>query len=403
MVLLLLSALAEGMSMAAQLSYTSYAFSTAAGMPGFSGYWDAAIGQGSVFHHPASVAADSKGQVYVADTFNGAIRKLTPAGTNWSVTTIASGFDHPYGLALDKAGSIYVADTTNNAIRKLTPAGTNWGLSTLPGNYASLGVAVDSGTNVYLNDGLSILLKITPAGVITTLAGKSGVTGTNDGTGATALFNRPWGLAVDGATNVYVADSGNHTVRKVTPQGVVTTLAGKPGVRGGVDGTNGTSSIPLFNNPQGVAVDAATNVYVADYNNHTIRRITPSGVVTTLGGLLNLPASIDATGIEARFNFPQGLTVIDGTIYVADSGNNTIRRGIITAPVIVRGSAGINNRHFGFSLTGPPGQPVVVQGSTDLVNWSPLWTNALGTQALYFIDPQAGPFPKRFYRVFIPR
>ena len=138
---LLTLALLESMSMAAQLTYTSYAFSTAAGMPGFSGYWDAPIGQAAVFHYPAGVTADSNGNVYVADTFNGAVRKLTPVGTNWTVTTIASGFNYPYGLTLDKAGSIYVADTANSAIRKLTPAGTNWVLSTLPGNYASLGLA----------------------------------------------------------------------------------------------------------------------------------------------------------------------------------------------------------------------------------------------------------------------
>jgi sugar lactone lactonase YvrE len=400
---LLALALLESTSKAAQLIYTSYAFSTAAGMPGFSGYWDAPIGQAAVFHYPAGVAADSNGNVYVADTFNGAVRKLTPVGTNWTVTTISRAFSSPYGLTLDKAGSIYVADTGNSAIRKLTPAGTNWVLSTLPGFYASLGVAVDSGTNVYLNDGSSIIVKITPTGAITTLAGLSGVTGTNDGTGSSARFNHPCGLAVDSATNIYVADSGNNTIRKVTPQGVVTTLAGKAGFPGGVDGTNGTSSIPLFNSPQGVAVDGATNVYVADYNNHTIRRITPAGVVTTLGGLLNLPASVDATGIEARFNYPEGLTVNDGIIYVADSQNDTIRRGIITAPVIVRGGVGFNNRRFGFSLTGLPGQPVVVQGSTNLVNWFPLWTNTLGAEALSFSDPQAGPFTERFYRAFIPR
>jgi streptogramin lyase len=371
-------------------------------MPDFAGYWDAPIGPAAAFHYPAGVVADTNGNVYVADTFNGAVRKLTPAGTNWAVTTIASGFNSPYALATDKAGSIYVADTLNSALRKLTPVGTNWVASTLPGNYASLGVAVDSGTNVYVNDGSSVIVKITPAGVITTLAGQPGVTGTNDGAGSGARFNRPCGLAVDSGTNVYVADSGNNTIRKVTPQGVVTTLAGKAGFAGGVDGTNGTSSVPLFNSPQGVAVDGATNVYVADYNNQTIRRITPAGVVTTLGGLLNLPASVDAAGIEARFNCPEGLTVNNGILYVADSRNNTIRQGVITAPAVVPGGAGFNNHHYGFSLTGLPGQTVVVQCSTNLLNWDPLWTNIFGTGVLSFSDPQTGLYPARFYRAFIP-
>ena len=400
---LLALALLESASKAAQLIYTSYAFSTAAGMPGFSGYWDAPIGQGAVFHYPAGVAADSKGNVYVADTFNGAVRKLTPAGTNWTVTTITNVFSHPYGLALDKAGSIYVADTGNSAIRKLTPAGTNWVLSTLPGFYASLGVAVDSGTNVYFNDGSSIIVRMTPAGVITTLAGQSGVTGTNDGTGSSARFNHPCGLAVDSATNVYVADSGNNTIRKITPQGVVTTLAGVAKVAGGYDGTNGTSSVGLFNGPRGVAVDEATNVYVADYNNHTVRRITPAGVVTTLGGLLNLPASADGAGNEARFYYPEGIAVANGVLYVADSYNDTIRRGIITQPVMAPSGIGFNDQHPVFSLTGLPGQPVVVQGTSNLVDWVPLWTNTLSFEALSFSDLRTNRLPQYFYRAAIPR
>jgi NHL repeat len=264
-------------------------------------------------------------------------------------------------------------------------------------------VAVDSGTNVYFNDGSSIIVRMTPAGVITTLAGQSGVTGTNDGTGSSARFNHPSGLAVDGATNVYVADSGNNTIRKITPQGVVTTLAGVAKVAGGYDGTNGTSSVGLFNGPRGVAVDEATNVYVADYNNHTVRRITPAGVVTTLGGLLNLPASADGAGNEARFYYPEGIAVANGVLYVADSYNDTIRRGIITQPVMVPSGIGFNDQHPVFSVVGLPGQPVVVQGTSNLVDWVPLWTNTIGYQALSFSDPRTNHLPQYFYRAAIPR
>jgi streptogramin lyase len=399
---LLILALLASASKAGQLTYTSYAFSTLAGIPDLAGYWDAPIGSAAVFHNPAGVAADANGHLYVADTFNSAVRELAPVGTNWAVTTVAKGFNYPYALALDAAGEIYVADTLNSAIRKLTPAGTNWVLSTLPGTYASLGVAVDNATNVYVNDGSSVIVKITPQGVITTLAGKPGVTGTNDGTGSSARFNTPCGLAVDSATNVYVADSGNNTIRRVTPQGVVTTLAGVAGVAGGVDGTNGTSNPPRFNSPQGVAVDGANNVYVADFNNQTIRRITPAGVVTTLGGLLNNVGSINGVGINTRFSNPEGLAIKDGTLYVADSGDDTIRQGVVTAPAIT-GGVGFNDRHFGFSLTGLAGQTVVVQSSTNLVTWYPLWTNTLGADALLFSDPQTGSLPERFYRAFIPR
>ncbi len=390
-------------SQAAQLIYTSYAFSTAAGIPGQTGYWDAPIGQGAVFYYPSSVAADTNGNVYVADAYNAAIRKLTPAGTNWAVTTVTAGSFRPYALALDLGGSIYVADNSNGVIKKLVLSGTNWVSSTLSTHYLSMGIAVDRSTNVYVNDGNAIIVKITPTGTATTLAGLAGTTGTNDGTGSAARFNHPCGLAVDLGGNVYAADSGNNTIRKITPQGVVTTLAGVAKRAGGSDGTNGTSSVGLFNGPRGLAVDEATNVYVADYNNQTVRRITPAGVVTTVGGLFNLPGSADGAGNEARFYYPEGIAVANGVLYVADSYNDTIRRGVITPPVMVPSGVGYNDHHPVFSLTGLPGQPVVVQGTSNLVDWVPLWTNTLGYQALSFSDPQTNDLPQYFYRAAIPR
>jgi sugar lactone lactonase YvrE len=399
---LLILATLEG-SQGAQLIYTSYSFTTAAGIANLAGYWDAPIGQAAVFHYPGAVAADGQANVYVADTYNDAVRKLTPVGTNWAVTTVATGFNRPSALALDAGGNLYVADTLNSAIKRLTLSGTNWASFTLATNYASMGIAVDGATNVYINDGNAVIVKISPAGVATTLAGLSGVTGTNDGAGTSARFYLPRGLALDLATNLYVADSGNHTIRKITPQGAVTTVAGVPRVAGGVDGTNGTSSVGLFNGPQGVAVDAATNVYVADYNNHTIRRITPGGVVTTLGGLLNLPASLDGAGVESRFNYPAGIAVNNGILYVADSRNDTIRRGIITSPFIVPSSVAFANPHISFFLTGLPGQPVIVQGSTNLSDWVSLWTNTLGPGTLSFTDSRTNLLPKCFYRAAIPR
>ena len=143
-------------------------------------------------------------------------------------------------------------------------------------------MAVDSAGNVYVADTDNhTIRKITPSRVVRTLAGLAGSHGSADGTGSAARFNFPLGVAVDSAGNVYVADTDNYTIRKITPSGVVRTLAGLAGT-GSADGTG---SAARFNFPQGVAVDSAGNVYVADTSNHTIRKITPSGVVSTFAGL----------------------------------------------------------------------------------------------------------------------
>jgi hypothetical protein len=183
---------------------------------------------------------------------------------------------------------------------------------------------------------------------------------------------------------------------------VVSTVAGVAKSAGWTDGTNGTATVGQFNSPQGVAVDDRTRIYVADSNNHTIRRISPAGVVTTLGGLPGLAGSADGAGSVVRFNNPQGITVKDGALYVADFHNNTIRRGIITQPVIDCKGAAFNKGHFEFSLSGLLGQPVVVQGTTNLSDWVPLWTNNFGTEALSFSDAQTNPLPRRLYRAVIP-
>ena len=151
-----------------------------------------------------------------------------------------------------------------------------------PGSDLPYGVAVDSAGNVYVADYANYTIrKMTPAGVVTTLAGSPGQSGSSDGTGSNARFYYPSGVAVDSTGNVYVADNYNSTIRKVTPAGVVTTLAGSPRQTGTNDGVGSNAR---FNSPYGVAVDSAGNVYVADTGNSTIRKVTPAGVVTTLAG-----------------------------------------------------------------------------------------------------------------------
>ena len=276
--------------------------STLAGLAGSSGSTDG-MGNAARFNQPRAVAVDAAGNVYVADTANHTIRTITPAG---AVSTLAGSagstgsvngtgnaarFNGPWGVAVDAAGNVYVGDANNFTIRRITSAGV---VSTLAGSAGIFGsadgtgnaarfngtwsVAVNAAGNIYVVDQGSTIREITPAGVVSTLAGSAGSTGSADGTGSTARFNDPYGVAVDAVGNVYVADAVNNTIRKVTPAGVVSTLAGLAGIFGSTDGAG---SAARFFFPRGVAVDAAGNVYVADTNNDSIRKITPAGVVTT--------------------------------------------------------------------------------------------------------------------------
>ncbi|MCG2792971.1 MAG: T9SS type A sorting domain-containing protein [Weeksellaceae bacterium] len=324
---------------ASSFSFAQVTVSTLAGST--QGYADG-TGTAAQFNYPYGVATDASGNVYVADAANWKIRKITPAGV---VTTFAGStkgyadgtgtaakFDSPLGVAVDASGNVYVTDSEINIIRKITPAGV---VTTLAGStffgYAdgtgtaahfshTSGVAVDVSGNVYVGDFNNCRIrKITPAGVVTTLAG--GGQGYADGTGTAAMFNFPTGVAVDTSGNVYVADYSNHKIRKITPAGVVTTLAGS--TQGDADGT-GTAA--QFSYPTGVAVDVSGNVYVADFNNHRIRKISPLGVVTTLAGSTKGYA-IDGIGTAAQFNDPYGVaTDASGNVYVTDNGNHKIRK-----------------------------------------------------------------------------
>ena len=265
---------------------------------------------------------------------------------------VAAVFKGPVGVASDSTGNLYVADPDNHRIRKISAAGV---VTTLAGSgvasYADgtgnaaafnvpTGVAVDGTGNVYVADqSNNRIRKISPAGVVTTLAG-SGTAGFANGNGTAAVFKQPQGVAVDSAGNVYVADSNNHRIRKISPAGVVTTLAGS-GTAGFSEG-NGTAA--GFNAPRSLVLDGADNVYVADSNNHRIRKISAAGLVSTLAGSGNATYA-DSTGASASFNLPYGLGMdAAGNLYVGDSGNNRIRK--VSPAGVVTTLAGSGNAAF---------------------------------------------------------
>ena len=246
-----------------------------------SGVIGAANGTGNEaqFYFPQGLVVDAAGNVYVADTFNNKIRKVTADGV---VSTIAgtgnagnvdgdgpsAQFNAPSGLAFDASGNLLVTDFNNGTIRKITTAGN---VKTLPG-IARLsgpqGIAVDATGNIYVAEsGAHVVRKIAPGGILTTLAGAYGG-GFADGRGEDARFFDPEGVTIDGAGNLYVADLGNNRIRKITPAGMVTTVAG-----GGPGFANGTGPNARFYAPSDITIDAAGNLFVMDVNNHVVRKI----------------------------------------------------------------------------------------------------------------------------------
>lgn len=296
-------------------------------------------GVAASFDNPTGVTVDSGANVYVADFKNIEIRKITPAGV---VTTLAgspaigndaaASFVGPMSVAVDSVGTVYVTDEGSNQIRKITSAGmvttlagsATKGSANGTGSAASFrdpsGIAVDSAGNVYVADsGNNEIRKISPAGVVSTLAGST-TPGSANGTGAAASFNGPTDIAVDSASNIYVADVGNSEIRKITPAGVVTTLFGSPPASGAPQLRDqlqhaDTSHVAQLVDPFSIAVDFKGDVYAAYPIDNEIREITPAGVVTML---VNLPTSRSTPS-------PDGIAVDSaGQVYVSDADNNEI-------------------------------------------------------------------------------
>lgn len=295
-----------------------------------------ADGKGAAAQFPEvqGVAVSSTGIVYVTENGN-RVRQITSDGT---VTTLAGSttagfangsgvaaqFNSLRGIAIDSAGMIYVADSSNNRIRKITPSGT---VTT----YAGIGdcsdgicspqsIAIDSSGTMYVANGNNTIYKISSGGTITFLAG-TGSSGYANGPGSSAQFNGPAGIAVDTSGNAYVADLFNNRIRKIAPDGTVSTFAGS-----GAGGyANGAGTNAQFNNPDAVAISSSGMIYVGDGGQY-IRKITPTGIVTTLAGS-GTYGNLDGSASVAQFEYPSGIAVdATGVLYVADQNNCLIRK-----------------------------------------------------------------------------
>lgn len=339
---------------------------TLAGVPGTSGFKNGP-GEQALFDDPVGIALTPDGSLYVSDQGNQRIRLISRAGVVSTFAGTGSGgdLDGPgafstfrglQAICVDAFKDLYVAEEGNHAIRKiLLEASVTTELGTTPGSsdgrsvFAKFrqpfGLARDADGNFYIADtGNNTIRKSTKDGIVTTLAGAPGVGGYADGKGSAAKFDQPRSVAVDADGTVYVADEGNHRIRKIGADGTVTTLCGD-GSQGHNDATGATAQL---NAPRGVAVGPDGNIYVADFGNHRIRMVTPDGVVTTVAGTA-VAGYQDGTSSVARFTKPSGVALDkDGRIYVADFGNNAIR-------LIAKDDTGVLKVGTFAGATGSPG------------------------------------------------
>ncbi|TKC60288.1 hypothetical protein FBD94_15395 [Pedobacter hiemivivus] len=311
---------------------------------GYAGFTNG-IGTGASFNNPLNTVVDASGNVFVSDVGNQSIRKITPSGV---VTTFAGGgyagyadgvgtsalFRHPSFMAVNSSGNIFVSDQQNHRIRKITPAGVvstfagsgSIGSANGTGTAASfqfpMGLAFDGSGNLYVSDAYNHKIrKISPLGVVSDFAG-SGSAGAANGAPGSASFNLPMGLAFDVAGNLYVADRANDKIRKISSSGVVSTIAGN-GSRGFA---NGSGASVMFWSPNNLVLDGDENIYVVDQGNNMIRKVSPGGEVTTFAGA-TIASSVNGTGGEVRFNSPFGISKgPDGTMYVAENAANLVRK-----------------------------------------------------------------------------
>jgi hypothetical protein len=401
------------MSISSLLHGQAYQWSNFVGNPGGLGHVDGPAAQAR-FYAPRGMAFDTAGNLFVADMLNHCIRRITPArvvSTFAGKAGVEGAADGAGGNARFKepsavvfvGGVLYVADSGNHTIRRITSTGV---VSTLAGMVGVNGIANGTGVAARFRnpfgiaravDGALLVLdsynhtlrKVTTTGVVTTVAGQAGMAGSADGSLTEARFDHPFGLAVAADGTIFIADTRNHTIRKITPAGVVSTLAGSPGVSGMADGTG---SAAMFDYPDALVLHPNGDLYVADANNCVIRKVTQAGVVTTVAGAFQQYGDADGIGTAARFQYPQGL-VLDsaGRLLIADWDNHNIRRmsadlavTTLAGPADSIGSADGMGKNARFYL--PYGTSVAPSGDVfiaDLANYKVRRASAGGVVTTY--------------------
>ncbi|MFM7177286.1 MAG: gliding motility-associated C-terminal domain-containing protein [Bacteroidota bacterium] len=319
---------------------------TVAGMAGISG---SSNGQGTSasFNNPYGVASDSQGNLYVANRFGNTIRKIDPSG---NVTTYAgtgtpgatdgaastATFNEPWGVTCDSLGNVYVADTRNYKIRKISASGqvttvAGIGTSGVTNGIAALAqfsyptgiTTTPNGSIIYVSDQMTHTIRKIENGQVSTFAGTSYSIGSNDGQGLMAKFYNPNGLAIDAAGYIYVADESNHKIRKITPSGLVSTIAGN----GSVGSTNGPALQASFNRPWGVCVLETGDLLVSDSDNFTIRKIS-AGMVSLYAGQTGIPGMTNGPVLQATFNGVSALCLnkANHQVYLCDPYSHLVRK-----------------------------------------------------------------------------
>jgi len=360
------------------------------GTSGFSG--DGSAATGANLAGPFSITLDSSGNFYIADQFNFRVRKVANGTISTLAGTGTAGFagdgqastsaqiSAALGVAVDSTGAIYIADTNNNVIRKVSGANisTIVGSNTAPSAYGGDGagasgayifhpaaIAFDGLGNYYIADtGNARIRKVDKSGTITTFVGNSISSYNFDGPDATqSEVNNPQAIAADAVGNVYVADTNNHRIRKITPSGVITTIAGT-GIAG-FSGDGGPAVNAKVNNPKGIAVDTDGNVYIADTFNNRIRVITLDGNIVTIAGAGAAGDTGDGgPALQARMFFPTGIAIdANKNLYVCDNQNNRVRKltYIKQSPAISDGGV-VSASAFGGFKSIAPGSWVEIYG-----------------------------------------
>ena len=386
-----------GLLLAAMPAHSQNMITTLAG-DGFSGYaGDGFQASSAALNHPRGIAIDSTGMVYIADVDNHVIRRVTPAGiistiagsgingfAGENVSALYAAFSNVMGIALDASGNLYIADSSNQRIRKI---GLNGYVTTFAGNGGSGSFSGDGGpaTAAALNTPTSLVFdpagnlyfadssnqrirRIDTNGIITTIAGNGREGFSGDGGFATnATMDFPLGLARDAAGNLYFADGNNNRIRKISTGGIISTFVGNGSARYAGDG--GLAAIASINIPSDVAIDGAGNMYVADSGNNRVRKVDPTGIITTITGTGTDGFSGDGgPAAQAMLSFPWGvLTDAAGAVYIADRVNSRIRKiaAVVTGPPVTPALTGtaVNGATFVKNVAIAPGAIVTIFGS----------------------------------------